>query len=99
MTVQQSPALCEEFLPYDETGFQVCYMPLPCSRKHAGSRQVADKFDEWAKKRAYATVWLHLEEGVTTEQIKNICAQILGLNWTKEEGDAHVAMIMNKENE
>jgi hypothetical protein len=44
--------------------------------------------------RAYANVWLSFEGGHDPKDIKSHIGDILGLNMTREESDAHVRKLM-----
>lgn len=81
MTVQ-GPVLCEELLPYSEKdhGFVVCYSNLPCTKTHATTQEIADKYGQWGYKRGLAEVWLVIEEGKSLEEIKALVGDILGLS-------------------
>lgn len=73
MTVQQGPALCEDFLPYSEkdAGFVVCHGNLPCNRKHALDREVADQFHDWGYNQALTEVYYCIQAGMPLYALKD----------------------------
>lgn len=76
---QRGPALCEEYLPYNEIdhGYVVCHGELPCNKEHAKTRDVADRFLQWGYKRGLGGVWALLESGVSPKDIKDHIEKLL----------------------
>lgn len=66
------PDLCEEYLPYNEIdqGFVVCSRSLPCTKEHASTKEVANKFTQWGYKRGLAGVLAVLMLGISPQEIR-----------------------------